>query len=136
MYRVHVAVGMTVAVLTAIRAAWRLIETSPQSPPMPGWRRLAYAGNHAAFYVVLLALAGTGVATLLASGITPFPTSVDAAAVEDGRARDAHFLLALVFSALFVMHVVGVATYQRTKGDVFSRMGVTRFGSPSEEGVS
>lgn len=125
MYRAHVGLGMVVALLTITRAVWRFVEPSPVTPPMPEWRKIVYVANHAAFYVGLLALAGTGIATLITSDITPIPTSVDATAVQDGRARDAHFLLALVYSALFVMHVVGVISYQRSKGDVLTRMGIS-----------
>ncbi len=129
MYRIHVGVGMSVAILTIVRAIWRFVEPSPETPPMPEWRRTVYIANHAVFYVVLFALATTGVATLVASGIAPIPTNVNASAVEDGRARDAHFILGLVFSALFFMHVIGVMTYQRTKGDVLKRMGVNEITS-------
>lgn len=129
MYRAHVGIGMLIALLTIGRVAWRVIEPSPRTPPMPSWRRVAYIANHGAFYVVLAALAGTGIATLVASDLTPLPWTVDAAAIEDGRARDNHFVMALIFSALFVMHVAGVVTYQRTKGDVFSRMGITGLAS-------
>lgn len=124
MYRVHVGLGLIVGVLTIVRVVWRFLEPSPPTPPMPEWRRLAYLGIHYALYVGLLALAGTGITTLLASGLTPFPTEVTAAAVEDGRPRDAHFVLALAYSGLLVLHVVGVMTYQRSKGDVTSRMGL------------
>ena len=130
MYRVHVGLGMVITLLTIARAGWRVVEPSPRTPPMPEWRRIVYVANHAAFYVVLLALAGGGLAILIGSEITPMPWAVDAAAVEDGRARDAHFILALIFSALFVMHVIGVVSYQRTKGDVFSRMGIDGMASP------
>lgn len=136
LYRVHVGVGMVVAILTIGRAMWRFIEPSPETPPMPAWRRVIYLANHAAFYVVLLALALAGIITLTTSGMTPFPATVDAAAVEDGLARDAHFILALIFSALFIMHVAGVVTYQRTKGDVFTRMGITGVASVDDAPTS
>lgn len=133
MYRVHVGIGLLVSVLTIVRVIWRFREPSPPTPPMPEWRRIAYLANHYALYVGLFALAGTGITTLLASGLTPLPTDVTAAAVEDGRPRDAHFILALAYSGLLVMHVVGVVTYQRTKGDVTSRMGL-HLPSPTTNG--
>ncbi len=133
LYQIHVGVGLVIALLTIGRVVWRLVEPSPSTPPMPGWRRIVYVANHAAFYVVLLALAVVGIAMLVASDVSPFPTSVDAASVDDGRLRDLHFRLALVFSGLFIMHVIGVVTYQRTKGDVFSRMGITGLSSPEAD---
>ena len=130
MYRAHVAIGLVIGLLTLARIAWRVIEPSPTPPPMPAWRLRLYQANHAAFYVVLLALAASGIALLLASDLTLSPTGIEAEAVEDGRARDGHFILALIFSALFFMHVAGVVSYQRTKGDVFARIGVTGLNSP------
>ena len=131
MYRIHVGIGLLIALLTLSRVAWRVVEPSPATPPMPEWRRRLYVANHVGFYVALGLLATTGIAMLVASDVTPLPTSVDAGSVEDGRPRDAHFALSLVFSALFFMHVIGVVTYQRTKGEVFSRMGVTGLPSPN-----
>ena len=124
MYRIHVGLGLLVAVLTIGRVIWRFLEPTPDPPPMPAGRRQLYNANHYGLYVVLFVLAVTGIATLVASGLTPFPTDVVASEVEDGRPRDAHFALGLIFIALFVMHVVGVVTYQRTKGDVASKMGL------------
>lgn len=134
MYRVHVGIGLTIALLTIGRVVWRIVEPSPETPPMPDWRRLIYVANHAAFYVVLLALSTGGILMLVTSDVAPLPTSVDAMSVDDGRLRDGHFLLSLVFSGLFIMHVAGVVAYQRTKGDVLSRMGIEGVASPGASG--
>ena len=124
LYRIHVALGLLVALLTIIRVAWRVIEPSPTPPPMSPWRRALYLANHYALYIGLFALATTGIAVLLSNDLTPFPTEVVAAEVEDVRAGDAHFVLALIYSGLFLMHIAGVLSYQRTKADVLSRMGL------------
>lgn len=132
LYRIHVAIGLLVAVLTIIRVIWRFTEPSPVPPPMPPWRQKLYIANHYALYVGLLALAVTGIATLLTNDLTPFPPDVVASEVDDVRAGDAHFVLALVYTALLVMHVVGVLAYQRSRGDVLSRMGIDLAGDHTD----
>lgn len=124
MYRIHIALGLMVAVLTLVRVVWRLVEPTPNPPPMPGWRRLAFLANHYAFYVGLFALAVTGIVTLTSNGLTPLPGSVVAGEVEPVPAGGAHFLLTLVFVGLFIMHLVGVLSYQLRKGDVLGKMGL------------
>ncbi len=124
MYRVHVALGLLIAVLTIIRVIWRFFEPSPTPPPMPRWREWLYAANHYALYVGLLVLAITGIATLVTNDLTPFPPSVVASEVDDVKAGDAHFVLALIYTGLFLMHVAGVVAYHRRKGPVLNKMGV------------
>ncbi len=124
MYRIHVAVGLLVAALTIVRVGWRLVEPSPATPPMPTWRRRLYLANHYSLYLGLFALAVTGIVVLVSNDMTPLPTDVVAADVDDVRAGDAHFALAIVYTALFLMHIVGVLSYQRSKGDVLTRMGI------------
>ena len=132
MYRVHVTIGLLVAVLTIVRAVWRFLEPTPDPPPMSAWRRRLFVANHYALYVGLFALAATGIATLTTNGLAPFPPEVIAAEVDDVAAGDAHFAIALIYIGLFVMHIVGVLTYQRTKGDVLSKMGLDVKTSPSD----
>ena len=48
--------------------------------------------------------------------------------IEQSKASPAatsHFLLALVYVGLLVMHIAGVLSYQRFKGDVLHRMGIS-----------
>lgn len=124
LYRAHVGIGMLVALLTVARVIWHFREPTPTPPPLPRWRTALFVGNHYALYVLLLLLTISGIGTLLASDLTPFPPDVVAADVEDGTARDAHFALALIYTGLLFMHIAGVLSYQRTKGDVLSRMGI------------
>ncbi len=124
LYRLHVALGLLIAGLTIVRVIWRFVEPSPVSPPMAPWRQKLFVANHYALYVGLFVLAATGIATLLANDLTPFPPDVIASEVDDVRAGDAHFVLAVVYTGLLVMHIAGIATYQRSKGPVVHKMGI------------
>jgi len=135
LYRIHVALGLLAALLTIIRVVWRVIEPSPTHPPMSSGRRVLYLANHYALYGGLFLLAITGIAVLVSNGLSPFPADVVASEVEDVAVGDAHFLLALIYSGLFVMHIVGVLSYERTKGEVLSRMGLNVGRSSSVDGT-
>lgn len=131
MYRVHVGLGLLVALLTIVRVVWRMVEPTPDPPPMARWRQRVFAANHYALYAGLFLLAASGIATLVANDMVPFPPAVIASEVEDVAAGDAHFLLAVIYVGLFLMHIAGVVSYQKTKGAVLHRMGITL---PSDRG--
>ena len=125
LYRAHVGIGMTVLVLTLVRVAWRVIEPTPTPPSMPQWRLRLFSGVHTLLYVVLFALAISGIVTLLSSGMTPLPPDVIPGNIDEELASlTAHKAIAYIFIGLLVGHVAGVISYQLTKGDVMTRMGV------------
>ncbi len=125
LYRSHVALGLLVAVLTLVRVAWRVVEPSPIPPPMEPWRRLLFVANHTALYVVLAALAVSGIGVLLTNDITPVPSEVVASDVDDVAAADAHLVAALIYTGLMLMHVVGVISHQRRDRSTLARMGIS-----------
>ncbi|MGW5876683.1 cytochrome b [Nocardiopsis terrae] len=68
--RVHVVLGVSVLVLTVLRIVWwGLIDRSPPAPvTTPQWdARLAHS-VHILMYVVILAIAASGIALLMLSG--------------------------------------------------------------------
>ena len=124
MYRAHVAVGLLVSVITIARVIWRIVEPTPEPIPMPPWRRRLYLANHYGLYIGLVLLALTGISILVSNDAGIAPWSIHAADIEESSAGDAHFALVIVYTGLYLMHVIGVLSYQRTKGDVLARMGV------------
>ena len=130
MYRIHVTLGLAVAVLTIVRVVWRFMEPSPADPEMPTWRRILFLTNRYGLYIGLFALAITGIGTLLTNDLSIFPPDIVATEVDDVRAGDAHFALALIYSGLFLMHIAGVVSYHRVKGDVLSKMVPTMTPAP------
>ena len=135
LYRAHVALGLMVAILTLVRVVWRIVEPTPEPPPMPHWRHRLFIGIHVALYGGLVVLAFTGIATLLGSDMAPFPSEVIAADIDrDLAPRAGHQVLAYIFIALFIAHVAGAVSYQLKKGDVLGKMGINLAGRTRRAG--
>ncbi len=69
--RIHVTLGVIVAFLTIGRVIWRLIEPTPDPPPMPTWRKLLFSGTHLALYVGIAILASSGIVMLVETDFRP-----------------------------------------------------------------
>ena len=119
LYSTHVVLGLSVALVTLGRVIWVFRRQPPEDLDMPRWERLLFAANHYALYGLLLLLAASGIAILLAAG------GFDALALakNDGP-REQHEIGSTVFLLLFLMHVAGVVYYQVKKGRTLRRMGV------------
>jgi cytochrome b561/polyisoprenoid-binding protein YceI len=73
-FQLHKSVGITVLLLSLVRAAWRLTHRPPPLPAhMPVWEKIAAKATHGAFYAIMLGLPLTGWALVSASP-TQIPT--------------------------------------------------------------
>jgi cytochrome b561 len=126
LYRMHVAGGNLILLLTIARVVMIFVEKRPALPEgVTGFKRVLFEGNHYALYVVLLLLAFSGSAMLILSGLTPATmSSLTPDMIQDVAPRQGHDLFSKLFMLLFVAHVVGVLRYQFVDGDVMGRMGV------------
>lgn len=126
LYQAHVGIGLTVLTLTLLRIIWRFVEPAPQVPPgLSPLRRLVRKSINIGQYIVLLALFSSGIASLLASGLSPFPGSVLPAAVDPNLIPViGHVWLSRIFIALLVAHLAGVIEYQLFTGNGLARMGL------------
>jgi cytochrome b561 len=124
LYRLHVAVGLLVLLLTAARIIWRMIEPSPDMPAqITGVRRLAFRGIHTLQYIVLVLTLVSGVAILLASGLGLAPATVLPEAISASLPPvRAHAVLSWLFVLLLVAHLGGMIEYQLFHGDTLGRM--------------
>ncbi len=127
MYRTHAFMGTTVLLLTLARIVWIFVGKRPSPLPMPRWEQLAFTWNHRLLYVIILALAFSGIGMLVLSGVSLPPTTLTPADIQDVPPRAGHFIFSRLFIALFIMHVAGVFYYQFSKGDTLGRMGVSWF---------
>ena len=115
----HKSVGITILALAVIRLAWRLIDRPPPPPPMPRWQLAAARLNHAAFYLLLLAMPLSG---WLMSSASNFPVSwfglfqlPDFVRPDEGLEDllgDVHETLATALVTLAVLHVVAALKHQ------------------------
>jgi cytochrome b561/polyisoprenoid-binding protein YceI len=119
LYQWHKSVGITVLVLTLLRIVVRYWKPRPE-PTEGGWEGALAKAVHAGLYAFMLAAPLTGwalvstakvkVPTLL-FGTIPLPHLPLPATMHDG-AQGAHGLLAFLFLALFLLHVVGALRHQ------------------------
>jgi len=124
LYQAHVLLGLTVALLTVVRAIWRFTEPTPAVPPgITGAHRWLYQGVHLLFYVVLLGLGLSGLGILGLSGLTPFNVTPEAIN-RDAPPIAGHFVMSRIYLVLLVLHLGGVFRYQFLEGNVFARMGL------------
>jgi cytochrome b561 len=109
----HLAVGITVLVLTLARIAWRLAHPAPPLPDsVPGWERSVAASVRVIFYLLLLVMPLTGW-IMVSSGSHAHPISwfglfdVPMLSIPSlgGAAHTTHSVLGYLFAALVVLHI-------------------------------
>ena len=122
--RLHVGVGMLLAIHTVSRLLTLLRKGRPSALPMEAWREKAFEWNHRLIYLVLFLLFATGLATLLSNGVGLSPFGLQASDIEEVISLEIHEILSNAILALFIMHVAGVIHYQLKEGDTLSRMGL------------
>jgi cytochrome b561 len=115
----HKSVGITILALAAIRLGWRLIDRPPPPPPMPRWQLVAARLNHAAFYLLLLAMPLSGWLMSSASnypvswfGLVQLPDFVAADPELKDLLEDLHETLAKALVALALLHVAAALKHQ------------------------
>lgn len=119
----HMAIGMTVLILSVLRVIWRLAHKPP--PPNPdhrGWERLAASVVHKLFYVLMLGLPLSGYLMVQAYvggmgvdmfGLFEFPGLPMAKNKGVNEAfHEMHEIFGTVMLVLFVLHVAGAWKHQ------------------------
>lgn len=127
-YRAHAVGGITVLALTLIRLIWRFMDRDrPELPAgMSGPMRFAARAAHWLIYLLMLAITGSGIATLIVSGLgeilfmgadRPIPDRIGV------RPRDAHELFATLLMWLLFLHIAAALYHHYfRKDDVLRRM--------------
>jgi cytochrome b561 len=60
--QLHETIGIAVFALVLLRILWRLVEPTPETPPMPPWMKHAASATHLGLYALLLATPLTAIA--------------------------------------------------------------------------
>ncbi|MCR9200201.1 MAG: cytochrome b/b6 domain-containing protein [Planctomycetaceae bacterium] len=128
LYRMHVAVGAVVLLLTLARVTWKLFDT--RVLPVPGLAGVhvwGMIGIHGLLYLGLLALLVSGVILNVQSGLIEVIQGSSIEAIPDlsgFTARAAHGNLARIYIGLLIAHIGGVIVHQVRYGHVLVRMGI------------
>lgn len=126
---VHIIVGIALAVLVCLRILWRLVDQSPDPPSHLGPFRLQiFKLVHIFIYLCFAGLFISGISLAITLGTDILPMHVTPG-IKIGRFSLFLFHMASVISliGLITAHIGGVLSYQFTKSDVLSRMGITWF---------
>ncbi|MCB5174972.1 cytochrome b [Microvirga lenta] len=128
LYRVHVASGIMVGLLTLVRLVWwRAFDlmSRPGQADASVQHRLARL-VHAGFYGVVLALTVSGVGLIVRSGLAPMLAAGDLSSMSDlmrQPPRLAHGFMARLLLALLVLHIAGALYHHWIRRDgVLGRM--------------
>lgn len=117
----HMALGITILVLTLLRLAWRLVHPGPQfASTLKPWERATARGLHITFYVLLIGMPLGGWIAMSSLGknipiwslfeVPALPVGVDLARGE--TIFEGHAALGTVLLVLVALHVLGALKHQ------------------------
>lgn len=130
--RTHAVIGALVLLLTLLRILWWwLADTRPAAPTgMPPLQARAAHLMHGLFYVTLIVMGASGIATIMLSGAGAILTGTEPGPLPDfgGYApRAAHGIVAFLLMALIAAHVLAALYHQLVLRDrLLARMGIGR----------
>ena len=128
-FALHKSLGLTAAMLIALRIAWRLTHPAPVLPAtFPAWKIRAAALNHRLLYLCMVLMPLSG---YLSSSFTPYPMKFFGLPFPKlGWAHELvnqifttiHVTTSYAFIVLIVVHVAAAVQHLLRRDGVFSRM--------------
>ncbi len=130
LFQMHALVGYLVGLLTMVRLVLLFKHGKPAPPPgLAGPRLLAFHAVHWLIYLGIFLMVISGAQIFLQSGMSPLPWAIRFEDIDfNVPAVGRHLTLKFFLAGLILAHIAGVLSYQVTKGDVLSRMGLGRGG--------
>ncbi|MEJ6022059.1 cytochrome b [Ramlibacter sp. PS4R-6] len=129
-FNVHKSIGIVLAVLVALRLAWRASHPAPAAHALPAWQLAAAQATHGALYACMLLMPVSG---FLGSSFTRYPIRFFGAALPLPHAdwpaakqlmADFHLAAAYAFVVLVALHVAASAWHWLQHDGVAARMGI------------
>ncbi|MDP3898469.1 MAG: cytochrome b [Mesorhizobium sp.] len=130
--RFHAVTGVAVLALTVLRILWWVLadRRPADTAQTPRWQSLAAHGVHYAFYLVIILLAGSGIATIALSGAGDILFGSETGALprfEDFQPRGPHGFFAWATVGLVALHIAAALYHQFViKDRLLERMGLGR----------
>lgn len=130
MLKIHALMGVLVLLLTLFRVIWwAFLDKKPASlPNTPRMQALLANTVHVLFYVVILAMAGSGIGLMVLSGAGEIIFGGAARLLPDFHQyppRAVHGIAAVAMVALIGLHLVGAIYHQWLKKEpLMARMGI------------
>lgn len=129
-FALHISLGLTAALLIALRFMWRLNHAPPALPvTVPPWQAKAARASHALLYASMLSMPDTGYLGAAFSGdaISYFGIPLPGWTTKNDGIKElfftAHSVIAWVLVALIAAHVLGALKHLLLEKDtVFWRM--------------
>ena len=127
----HFSLGSSIAVVMALRLAWRLTHPPPPAPrDLPGGLRLLSRATHWVFYGMFIVLPFLGWAAASAdgarvkvAGLIPLPLLVPKGDPLGKAMQTAHPAIAITLLAVIALHIAGALYHALVKHDgVLGRM--------------
>lgn len=140
--QIHKLLGLLILVLVLIRLTFRLAYGAPALPPdLPFMIKLAAESSQWIFYGLMIAMPLIGWGMLSASShpvILPgglhLPPILPVNPRLYAQLREAHYLLALAFFALILMHFAAILFHKLVRNDgIFETMAPTLISHPPKE---
>lgn len=125
LYSWHKWIGISVLILTCVRAAWRATHAPPPANPAHAlWQRRLASATHISFYGLLFALPMSGWLFSSASGypvkyfgLILLPDLVEKSQSLASLLGDVHQVLAMLLAGLLVLHIAGALKHQLIEKD-------------------
>lgn len=118
--RLHMATGLTVLMLMAIRLLARALTRAPPIPHRNGALRWIARINHWALYLVVIAMLSTGLGMAQLGGLFPILQGAGVALPESFDSLPpyaGHALFSSVLAVLIALHLAGVAYHHLVRGE-------------------
>lgn len=131
-FALHISLGLTAALLIALRVIWRLQQAPPALPPgLPGWQRRAARTSHGLLYLLMLLMPLTGYLGAAFSGeaMSWFGIALPGWLAKNESLKEqlftAHSVIAWALVAVVAVHVLAAIKHLLVdKNTVFQRMGL------------